>query len=177
MQSAHLAQQLAHILCTRARSRLVRHCADPLHHVVLEQAAQAHEHQAHGAVAADPVFAAFAQRAVDDVAVDGVQDDHGVVGHAQARGCVNPVAVPARCAQLGVHLFGVVAALAGDDDFAALQRVNVVGVLERGFVFSLRRGFATCVRRGEEHGFDQIEILLLNHAVDQHRADHAAPTD
>jgi hypothetical protein len=37
--------------------------------------------------------------------------------------------VPAGGAQLGEHLGGVVAALGGDDDVAALERVDVVGVL------------------------------------------------
>ena len=37
---------------------------------------------------------------------------------------VDPVAVPAGGAQLGEHLAGVVAALAGDDDVAALQRAR-----------------------------------------------------
>jgi hypothetical protein len=35
------------------------------------------------------------------------------------------MAVPARCAQLGKYLGGVVAALAGDDDLTALERVDI----------------------------------------------------
>ena len=85
------------------------------------------------------------------------------------------MAVPARCAQLGKYLGGVVAALAGDDDLAALERVDIERVLQRGFVLGLRRGLATGVAGGEEQGFDQAEVAFCLHAIHQHRADHAAP--
>ena len=144
---------------------------------MLEQATHGHQHQADGAVAADPVFAAFGERCVNHIAVNGVEDDDGVVSHAQRRSSVDPVTVPACSAQFGVDLFGVVAALAGDDDVALLQCVNIVGVFECGFVFGLRWRFATGVGGGEEHGLDQVEIFFLHHAVHQNRADHAAPAD
>ena len=87
------------------------------------------------------------------------------------------MAVPARGAQLWEDLRGVVAALRGDDDVAALQGVNVVRVLQGGFVLGLRGGFAACVGCGEEQWLDQVEVFFFDHAVHQHRADHAAPAD
>jgi hypothetical protein len=66
---------------------------------------------------------------LDHRQVHRVEDDDRVVLHAQGAGGVDPVAVPARGAQLGEDLGGVVAALAGDDDVAALERVDVEGVL------------------------------------------------
>jgi hypothetical protein len=107
----------------------------------------------------------------------GSRDDDGVFFHAQGRRGVDPVAVPARCAQLGEDFRGVVAALGGDDDLAALELLDVEGVLQRGFVLGHRRGFATCVRCGEEQGLDQVKVFFLNHAVHQDRADHAAPAN
>jgi hypothetical protein len=76
-----------------------------------------------------------------------------------------------------VHVAGVVAALAGDDDVALFQGGNVFGVLERGFVFGHGRRLAACVRGGKKHRLDQIEVFFLCHAVHQDRADHAAPAD
>ena len=56
----HLLQQLAHVLGAGAGSGLVGHGADPLHQSCLEQSAHRHQHQAHGAVAADVVLYASA---------------------------------------------------------------------------------------------------------------------
>jgi hypothetical protein len=58
------------------------------------------------------------QRVLDDRQVHRVQDDDGIVLHAQRGRGVNPVACPAGGAQLGEHLGGVVTALRGDDDVA-----------------------------------------------------------
>ena len=51
------------------------------------------------------------ERVLDHRQVDRVEHDDRVVLHAQRRGGVDPVALPARGAQLGEHLVGVVAAL------------------------------------------------------------------
>ena len=65
--------------------------------------AMRHQHQADGAVAADEVLdARCASAASITGAVDRVEDDHRVVLHAQRRGRVDPVAVPAGRAQLRV---------------------------------------------------------------------------
>ena len=140
-----MRQQLAHVLRTSSRSGLVGHSTDPLDQSVLEQAAHGHQHQTHRAVAAHPHFAASAQSGVDHIAVDGVQDDDGIVFHAQGRCGVNPMAIPARRAEFGVDIFGVVAALRGQDDVALGKRLDIVGVLQRRFILRHGRCFAACV--------------------------------
>src|SRR2546423_682782 len=87
----------------------------------LVRRAATHQHAAAGRVAADPVAPALGERLAGHRQVDRVEDDDSVVLHAQGRRGVDPVAGPAGRAQLGEHLGGVVAALAGDDDVAALQ--------------------------------------------------------
>jgi len=110
-----------------------------------------------------------------------VEDDHRVVLHAQGLGGIDPVALPARGAQLRVDGLGEVAALAGDDDVAALQRGDVVRVVQRGFV--LRQSGDGCRQRaagvagGEEHRLDEREVAFGAHAVHQHGTDHAAPAN
>ncbi len=174
---AHLFDQLAHVLRAGAGRRLIGHGAHPLDQPCFEQAAQAHQHQADGAVAADVVLGAGVQLLVDDLAVDRVQDDHGIVLHAQARRGVDPVTLPAGLAQLGEDFAGVVAALAGQNHVEGLQLVNAVGVLERSNVLAHGRTLATHVRRGEKHRLNKIEILLFQHPLHEHGTDHTAPTD
>jgi hypothetical protein len=65
VQLAHLLQQLAHVLRAGAARRLVGHRRDPLDQVGLEQPVDRHEHEAHGAVAADEVLARPRDRLVD----------------------------------------------------------------------------------------------------------------
>jgi hypothetical protein len=55
---------------------------------------------------------AVVQSIFDDVAVDRIQDDNGVLLHAQRGGGVNPVALPAGGFQARIDILGVVAALA-----------------------------------------------------------------
>jgi hypothetical protein len=174
---AVLGQQFTHVLGAAAACRLVSLGTHPFHQTGLVQRTHAHQHAADGAVAANPVFAAVGQGLLDDRHIDRVQDDDGVLFHAQCGCGVDPVAVPASGTQFGEHFGGVVAALGADDDVAALQRVNVEGILQRGFVLGLGRGFATGVGGGEEHGFNQREVALGFHAVHQDRSHHAAPTD
>jgi len=177
VDGAVLGQQLAHVLGAAAGSRLVGHGGHPLHQVLLEQAAQAHQHAGHGAVAADEVLHALGHRVLDHVQVDRIEHDHGILVHAQGRRGVDPVAVPARCAQLREYLGGVVAALAGDDDLAAFQFVDVGGVFQGSLVLRHLRRSAAGVRSGEEYRLDVGEITLFLHALHQDRTDHAAPTN
>jgi len=165
------------VLRTATGRRLVGLGAHPLDEARLVECAHAHQHAAHRAVATDPVLAALGQRVLDHRHVDRVEDDDGIGFHAQRRGCVDPVTVPARRAQLGEHLGGVVAALCGDDDLAALERVEVIRVLEFRLVFRHHRGRAASVGRREEQRLDEAEIALGLHAVHQDGADHAAPSD
>ena len=177
VHSTHLLDQLAHVLCASAGGGLIGHGAHPLDHAGLEQAAQGHQHQAHGAVAADVILHAINQRLVDDLAVNRIQHDHRVVLHTQRRGGVDPVAIPTRFAQLGVNLVGVVAALAGENHLHGFEFINAVGVFQRCNAFANRRGFAACVGCGEKHRLDQIEVFFFEHALHQHGTDHATPTD
>ena len=120
VQRAVLGEQLAHVLGTATGGGLVGLGAHPFHQTGLVQGSHPHEHAAHGAVAANPVLAAFGQGILDDRHVDGVEDDDRVVLHAQGGGGIDPVAVPAGSAQLGEDFGGVVATLGRDDDLAAL---------------------------------------------------------
>ena len=65
MERAILRQQFAHMLRATTRSRLVGLRRHPFHQSRLEQRAHAHQHAAHGAVAADPVLAASGHGFVD----------------------------------------------------------------------------------------------------------------
>ena len=177
VDGAHLGDQLTHVLGAGAGRGLVGLGAGPLHQVGVEQAAHGHQHQAHGAVAADEVTGAFVQRLVDHLAVDRVQHDDAVVGHAQRRGGVDPVAFPAGFAELGVHLVGVIAALAGDDHVQGFQFVHALGVAQgRNVLAHVRAGLAH-LGGGKEHRFDVLEIIFRAHAVHQYGTDHAAPAD
>ncbi len=75
VQVAHLREQLAHLARARARGRLVGHRRHPLDEARAKQAAESHQHEAHGAVAADPVAAARRQRGVDHRTIHRVEDD------------------------------------------------------------------------------------------------------
>jgi hypothetical protein len=101
VQRAELRQQFAHMLRAAAAGRLVGHGAHPFDQAGLVKRAHAHQHAADRAVAADPVAPALGQGVLDDRQVDRVQDDDGVVLHAQGGGGVDPVARPAGSAQLG----------------------------------------------------------------------------
>ena len=175
IERAILGEQLAHVLRAAAGSRLVGLRAHPFHQPGLVERAHAHQHARDRAVAADPVVAALGEAVFDDRHVDGIKNDHGIARHAQRGGSVDPVAVPARCAQFGEDFSGVVAALGGDDDVALFQRINVKRALECFFVLGLSGGSAACVGGGEKDGFDHVEVFFGDHAIDQDRADHAAP--
>ncbi|MPM98872.1 hypothetical protein SDC9_146062 [bioreactor metagenome] len=179
MDGAHLRDQLAHVLRASAGSSLIGHRRRPFDQVVLEQPAKAHQHQRHRAVATDPVLATLGQRVLDHVHIDRIEHDHRIVGHAQRRGSIDPVTVPAGSAQLGEDFLGVVAALAGDDDFAGLQRIDVRSVLQRqrGFLAAEHRCLAASGGGREINRIDEGEIALLDHALHQHGTNHATPTD
>ena len=177
VERAHLRQQLAHVLRATATGGLVGGASHPLHQVGLEERAHAHEHAAHGAVAADVVLHAACQRVLDNRHVHRVEHDHRVVVHAQRFRRVDPSALPAGCAQLGVDGLGVLAALCGDDDVAALERRDVARIKQPRFVLRLRGRRATGVAGGKEHRLDERKVALGLHALHQHRADHAAPAN
>src|SRR5690606_18103807 len=136
-----------------------------------------------GAIAADEIFDAALEAVADQITVDRVEHDDGVVFHAQRRCRVDPVAIPAGCAQFRENFGGVVAALAGNDHVELFQLVDVERVLQCRNRFadhggcSEGWGWATDIGGREKHRLNRIEILLRAHALHQHRANHAAPTD
>jgi hypothetical protein len=140
-------------------------------------AAEGHEHERDGAVAADEVLDPARLRPAHDFQIHRIENDHGRIRHAQRRGRIDPIALPARRAQRAVHGLRVVAALGADEHGQALEGRKIVRVLDgRGFAADIgRRGAG--LRGAEEHGLDAIEIALRAHALEQDRADHAAPTD
>ena len=178
VDGAHAADEFAHVFRARAGGGLVGHAGSPFHQAVLEQAAQTHEHEGNGAVAADVVFHAVLQGGIDYVAVYRVEYDYGIVIHAQGGGGIDPVAVPAGFAQLGIHGFGVVAALAGNDDVHFGQFGGIVGIKQGFGGLAEIGGVAAYVGGGEEIGFGDVgEIVFFAHTLHQNRADHAAPAD
>ena len=56
------------------------------------------------------------------------------------------MAFPACRAQFGEYLAGVVAALAGDDDVAGFECIDIVAVQKFGFVFGHGRGCTAGIR-------------------------------
>src|SRR3989338_3526813 len=173
----HLFDHLAHVLRTSTAGRLIGHGAHPLDQTGFVQAAQGHQHQADGAVAADVVLGAGIQLLINHLAVDRIKHDNRAVIHAQRRGGIDPIALPAGFAQLGEHFAGVVATLAGQNHAQAFHLVNAVGVLQRRRFLANSRALAADIGGGEEHWFDQVEILFFQHTLHQHGTDHAAPTD
>jgi len=177
MGRAHLLDQLTHVLRAGARGRLVGHGTHPFHQTRFEQAAQAHQHQADGAVAADVVLGARIQLLVDHLTVDRVQNNDRVILHPQARSRIDPVTLPTRLTQLGEHLGGVVAALAGQNHIEGFQLFNVVSILERGNLFAHGRTLSTDIGGSKKHGLNKIEILLFQHPLHEYGTNHTAPTD
>lgn len=165
------------MLGTGAGGRLIGHRGHPLDHVRLEQTAQAHQHQADGAVAADEGLGTARQLIVDHLAIDRIEDDGRLILHTQGAGGIDPVALPAAGAQIAIDLLGVVATLAGDDHVQHLELIDVGGILERRhFDAHIGAGLAS-LGGGEEDRLDALEVTIFQHALHEHGTDHAAPTD
>ena len=160
-----------------AGGRLVGGDRRPLHQIVGEQTAERHQHQADGAVAADEGFDAFVQALLNHRVVDRIQDDDGIVLHAQRRGRVDPITLPTAGAQLRIHFVGIIAALTGNNDIERAQRVDVIRILQRALLAAEGRRGRTVLRGGEKDRANGIEIALFRHALHENRADHSAPTD
>src|SRR5690606_12070596 len=138
---------------------------------------QAHQHAADRAVAADKVLDAALEGGVDDRTVDRIEHDDGIVGHAQGAGRVDPDAVPACRAQLGIDSGGVVAALGGDDDGQLLESLDVIGVLQRARAFGPGGRLAAGVAGGKKDGLEKSKIVLVAHALHEDGTHHATPAD
>ena len=180
MQGAHLFQQFAHVLRAGAGRRLIGHGGDPFDRAGPQQSAHRHQHQRYRAIAADEILDAFVARRLHHRQIDRIQDDDGVLAHAQAGRGIDPVALPACCAQARMNRFGVVAALGADEHGQLGERGDVIGVLHRGVfraggadVGSRRAG----LRGAEKRRPHEIEVFLLAHSVEKHRPHHAAPTN
>src|SRR5690606_21077578 len=72
---------------------------------------------------------------------------------------------------------GVVAALARDDNVHRLQLVDVFRILERRHFAADVRTTAAKLGRGEKYRLYLVEIALFAHALHEHRAHHATPSD
>ncbi len=66
-----------------AGRRLIGGDRGPLHQILGKQAAQRHQHQAHGAVTADEGVDAFVETLTNHLMVDRIENNDGVVFHAQ----------------------------------------------------------------------------------------------
>jgi hypothetical protein len=125
-----------------------------------------HQHQADRAIAADEVPGAAVECPVDDRAVDRVENDGGLRGHAERARGVNPVAAPARRPEARVDVAGVVAALTGDDHVVGGQGRQIEGVREGRRVDADARRCLTDLGGGEELDLaDAGEIPLGLHPV------------
>ncbi len=114
---------------------------------------------------------------VDHAAVDRIQHNDAVGRHPQGGRGVDPVAFPSLPPELGVDLFGVIAALAGDDHLQVLQQAEIVGVSQRRGVKAEFRSGTPDIGGGEKLRFKTGEVLFLLHAPHEDRAHHPAPSD
>ena len=177
VESTHLFKQFAHVGGAGAGSSLVGHGRDPFDQVSADQAVQGHQHQADCAVAADIVLNAFTQALLNDVHVHRVENNDGVLFHTQRGSSVNPVAVPAFVAKRFEVGFCPVTALAGNDDIASSQCVQIIGILQNRIGIRNFRCFAAGVTGREECGADKLKVVFLLHSVHQHGADHSSPAN
>ncbi len=176
VDTAHLLDQFTHVLGAGARGGLVSHRRDPLDQPLSEQAADGHQHQRNSAVAAHIGLDAVGKPVLNDILVNRIEHDDRLFNHPQCRSGIDPIAVPARLAQFGVDLLGVVAALAGDDHIHHLELIDAFGIPQRRHILAHIRTRLTGLGGGEKDRFDIGKIVLFTHALHQHRADHTAPT-
>src|SRR5690606_36570286 len=156
---------------------LIGHAGHPFEQILIEQTGQAHEHATYRAVSAYEILDTAAESSVDDGAIHWIENDDGIVGHAQGAGGVDPYAVPARCTQLWIDRRGVVAALSGKNDGELFQRFDVVGVLKRTGSVSPCRGCTARVAGRKNHRLKKGKIILVAHALHEDGSHHATPTD
>src|SRR6267154_272174 len=172
-----LLNHLAHVPGARAGRGLIGHRGHPFDKVRFQQAVQAHQHQAHGAVSPDVIAHAPGKRIPDHAHVDRIQDDDRIFAHAKSGCCVYPLARPPRVTQLRKYLVGVVAALTRDDDIHQRELSHALRVFERCRFLSDEWPDPADTRSREKYRLHQREVVLGVHALHQHRSDHSAPTD
>ena len=172
----HLGHEFAHIARTRSGSRLVGHGREPLHPALFEQTVECHQHQGHGAIAPRIGEHAALDALVDDCAIHRVQHNDGVFVHALGPGGIDPIALPARLAQLGQHLLGVITALAAHHRIVARQLADIVSVGQGRGADPHVRGRVAHLGGGEENGLQPRKVAFGHHALHQDGSHHPAPT-
>ena len=178
IQMTHLGQQFAHMARAAAGGRLIGRHRNPVNQVIGKQATEGHQHQANGTVAADKGLNAFVQAVGDDILVNRIENNDGIVFHTQRRGCVNPVTLPTAFTKLWIDFVGIIAALTGHDDIERLQRIQIKSVLKcAGRGATERRCRLPELGSRKENRANGVEVTLLNHALHENRADHTAPAD
>ena len=142
----------------------------------LEKAAHGHQHQTDRAVAAGKSAQAAREAFANHVRIHGIEDDYGIVAHAQRRGGVNPVSLPAAFAEGRVDFSGVFAALATDESIAGRKSLQAFRVFE-GRAASLARSCSADIGRREKHRLNTREVAFLSHPLQENASDHSSPSD
>lgn len=173
MQRAHLQKQFAHVGSPGTGGGLVGHGGDPLDAILAEEAVESHHHETDGAIAADEGFGSLSEGLVDDVLIERVENNDGILVHAEGGCGIDPVAIPTSSAEERVDALRVVATLAADDGLHGGESIDGEGV-EQGLAI---RAWAARVGGAEVMWVDEGEVLFLFHALHEDRADHTAPTD
>ncbi len=178
MQVAHLREQLAHLARARARCRLVSHRRHPLDEPRAEQTAECHQHQAHRAVAADPVAASRGQRGVDHGTIDRIEDDRPSRPSAAAPRRRRSSGRASRGTQSRMHRPPCIPR-PGRKRGCRSARAHRDRSRHRPLrVLRPTSGAAepACVVE-KNAGSIEREIAFGAHALDEHGTDHAAPAD
>jgi hypothetical protein len=114
---------------------------------------------------------------VNHVGVHRIENDRGIVAHAQRRRRIDPIPVPSALAQRCVDLGGVFPALATDQHVALREFAQVLRVLQAAAMTRLFGRGAANARRGKESSIDALKIVFLAHPLHQDAADHTSPPD
>ena len=176
-QQPHLLHQLQHFCRAGARCGLIRHGGHPLDQPGFEKRAHGHQHQADRAVAADVACACRWRARREYAAIDRIEDDDGIVAHAQRGSGVDPVSLPAILAQRRVDFGRVVAALATDQHVAGRQFASDCGRPAARRQRPLAGPAPPTFEVVEENRVDAGEIFFLAHPLHEDTADHPSPTD
>ena len=156
---------------------MIRHRGHPLDEASAKKSAHGHEHEADGAVSADIGANVLGQRAADHVGIYGIENDYGIVTHAQCGRRIDPISIPIALAQRPIDFGCVFAALAADEDFATREFAQIGGIFECAAIAGFFRRFAAGIRGREEDRIESGEILFFAHPLHQDAADHASPAN
>ncbi len=90
-------------------SRLIGHARHPFDQILCEETIEGHQHQADGAIATYKIPDAGGDAPINDVSVDGIEDDYAVVVHPFCACRVDPISPPTLFTELGQDLLCVIA--------------------------------------------------------------------